>query len=325
MNRNRIALMVVLAFGILIAPLAADAQEPGKTPRIGALSPSRPPPCRIDSFAQGLRELGYVEGENIVLEWRCAGGTAERARELAVELVQLPVDVLVAGASAGPLAAKQATSTIPIVFVAAGDPVANGLVASLARPGGNVTGLADTIVFGAEFHAKRLQLLLDSVPGATRIAALRYRPAPLRVVEEAGRLLGVHLQVLEVETPEELEGAFAAMAREGAQALLMGHAPFFFMHRARLLELAAQHRLPGVYQGRSFVEAGGLMAYNASYDALWRRAAYYVDRILKGTKPAELPVELPMHFELMINLKTAQALGLTIPPSLLLQATEVIQ
>ena len=256
----------------------------------------------------------------------------ERQRALAVELVQLPVDVFVAASPDGPLAAMQATRTIPIVFVAVPDPVAMGLVTSLAQPGGNVTGVANQV--GLDFHAKRLQLLLEAVPGVTRVAALQHgafvRAVPARALiqqaaEEAARRLGVHLQIVEVDAPDELEGAFAAMTRAGAEALLMFYSPFFTTYRRRLMELVAQHRLPGIYEARGYVEAGGLMSYNVSNADLFRRAASYVDRILKGAKPGDLPVEQPTTFELVINLKTAEALGLTIPPTLLFQATEVIR
>ena len=330
---SAIGFIVTLTLSIVLAPLGAEAQRPAKVPRTGVLRPSGVSPCRpLEAFSLGLRELGYVEGQNIIIEVRCADGKPERQRELAVELVHLPVDILVAGAADGPLAAKQATSTIPIVFGVSGDPVAAGLVASLARPGGNVTGVVG--MTGPEFHGKRLHLLLDVVPGVTRVAALRHAPyaraMPARAlehkaVEDAARSLGVHLQVLEVETPDDLEGAFAAMTREGARALFLFPATFFSTHRTRLLELAAKHRLPGIYEWRWFVEEGGLMSYSPSLDALWRRLAYYVDRILKGAKPADLPVEQPTTFELVINLKAAKALGLTIPPTLLFQADEVIQ
>jgi putative tryptophan/tyrosine transport system substrate-binding protein len=226
--RAGIRALLILAFGLLWAPLAAAAQPSAKVPRIGFLRLSLISPCRIDSFAQGLRDLGYVEGQNIVIEWRCADGTVERQRALAVELVQLPVDVFVAAAADGPLAAMQATRTIPIVFVAVIDPVATGLVTSLAQPGGNVTGVTKQV--SLEFHAKRLQLLLEAMPGVTRIGALQQgaavRASPARALmqqaaEEAARRLGIHLQIVEVDTPDELEGAFAAMTREGAEALLM--------------------------------------------------------------------------------------------------------
>jgi putative ABC transport system substrate-binding protein len=332
MMHRIIGFLVILTLSFLVVPLAAEAQPSAKVPRIGFMRPSLASPCRTDSFAQGLRELGYIEGQNIVIEWRCADGTLERQRALAVELVQLPVDVFVAASVDGPLAAMQATRTIPIVFVAVPEPVAMGLVTSLAQPGGNVTGVTNQV--GLEFHAKRLQLLLEAVPGVTRVAALQQgamtRAVPARVhilqaAEEAARRLGVHLQFMEVDAPDELEGAFAPMTREGAGALLMFFSPFFTTHRRRLLELAAQHRLPGMYESRAYVEAGGLMSYNVSSAALYRRAGSHVDRILKGAKPADLPVEQPTAFELVINLKTAQALGLTIPPTLLFQADELIR
>ena len=329
---SAVGCIVILILGLLVAPLATHAQQPAKVPRIGFLRPNLVSPCRSEPFAQGLRELGYVEGHTIVIEWRCADGTPDRARELAVELVQLPVDVLVAGAADGPLAAMQATRTIPIVFVNVAEPVAMGLVASLARPGGNVTGVAYQV--SLEFHAKRLQLLLEAMPGVTRVAALQHgafvRALPARArqqqaTEEAARSLGVHLQMVEVDAPDELEGAFAAMTRTGAEALLVFQSPFFVTHGRRIVELAAQYRLPGIYEFRSEVVAGGLMSYNARGTVIQQRAAYYVDRILKGTKPADLPVEQPTKFELVINLKTAKALGITIPPALLFRADEVIQ
>jgi putative ABC transport system substrate-binding protein len=242
------------------------------------------------------------------------------------------VDVFVAVAADGPLAAMQATRTIPIVFAVVADPVAMGLVASLARPGGNVTGLANNVSLA--FHAKRLQLLLEAVPGVTRVAALQHgtcvRALPARqrmqqAMEEAARSLGMHLQIVEVDAADELEGAFAAMTREGAEVLLVFTSPFFSTHSRRIAELAVQHRLPGIVEFRGQEVAGGLRSYNADGNAILRRAAYYVDRILKGAKPGDLPVEQPMKFELVINLKTAQALGLTIPPTLLFQADEVIR
>jgi putative ABC transport system substrate-binding protein len=324
--------IITLTLSLLVASLAAEAQQPTKVPRIGFLFPNLVSLCRSNAFAQGLRELGYEEDHTIVIEWRCADGTPERARELAVELVQLPVDVFVAGAADGPLAAMQATHTIPIVFTTVADPVAMGLVASLARPGGNVTGVTNNV--GLDFHAKRLQLLLEAVPGVTRVAALQHgtfvKALPARqrmqhVVEEAARSLGIHLQMVEVDAADELEDAFAAMTRAGAEALLVFNSPFFNTHGRRIVELAAQHRLPGIYEFRSSVVAGGLMSYNANPGALYRRAASYVDRLLKGTKPADLPVEQPTTFELVINLQTAKALGITIPPTLLFRANEVIQ
>jgi putative tryptophan/tyrosine transport system substrate-binding protein len=331
MRYNTVGLVVTLVL-LVWAPRAAYAQQPVKVPRIGFLRANLVSPCRNDAFAQGLRELGYVEGHNIVIEWRCGDGTPAQQRALAVELVQLPVDLLVAAAADGPLAAMQATRTIPIVFEGVIDPVAMGLVASLARPGGNVTGVASYV--GLEVNAKRLQLLLEAVPGVTRVAALQHgafvRALPARqhmqqAVEEAARSLGIHLLIVEVDAADELEGAFAAMTHAGAEALLMFNSPFFITHGRRIVELAVQHRLPGIYEFRGQVAAGGLMSYNRSAADYFRRVASYVDRILKGAKPAELPVEQPTKYELVINLKTAKALGITIPPTLLFRADEVIQ
>ena len=332
MRENMVRLVVMLVLLMVWAPLTAHAQQPAKVPRIGFLRLSLVSPCRHDPFVQGLRELGYVEGHTIVIEWRCADGTPARARELAVELVQLPVDVFVAQAADGPLAAMQATRTIPIVFMNVADPVAMGLVATLARPGGHVTGVASHA--GLAFYGKRLQLLLEAVPGVTRVAVLQHgafiRALPARVrmqhlLEEAARSLGVHLQMVEVDAADELEGAFAAMTREGAEALLLFSGPFVSTHVRRIVELAAQHRLPSIYESRMGVEAGGLMSYAASARDMNQRAASYVDRILKGVKPADLPVQQPTKFELVINLKTAKALGITIPPTFLFQADEVLK
>jgi ABC-type uncharacterized transport system substrate-binding protein len=324
--------IVILTLGLLTAPLAAQVQQPAKVPRLGVLRPDPASPCRYNTVADGLHELGYVEGHTLVIEWRCGDGTPERARTLARELVQLPVDVFVGVAADGPLAAMQATRTMPIVFVGVTEPVALGLVASLARPGGNVTGVTSQVDLA--FHAKRLELLREAVPGVTRVAALQHRSfaraLPARIdtqhaLEEAARALGVHLQVVEVDTPEELEGAFAAMTHAGAEALLLLNGPFFRTHRMRILALAAQHRLPGIYQERTDVVAGGLMSYWPNSASLLRRAVTYVDKLLKGATPADLPVEQPTKFDLIINLKTAEALGITIPPRLLFQADEVIQ
>ena len=271
-----------------------------------------------------------MEGENIAIEWRFTEGRDERARHLATELVQLGVDVIVAMQTAPALAAKQATSTIPIVFLAVGDPVARGLVASIARPGGNLTGL--TSFSSLELNGKRLELLLQAVPGITRVAVLRYKNPALEelprssvdVLRDAARALGVALQLLHVQNPEDFEGAFAAMTRERAEALLEVPAPFLGGHRTRILRFVAERRLPAISENRAFVDQGGLMSYGPKPGG-WRRAAAYVDKILKGAKPAELPVEQGMGFELVINLKTAQALGLTIPPTFLFQADEIIR
>jgi putative tryptophan/tyrosine transport system substrate-binding protein len=332
MTRPTIGLLITLALGLLVAPLAAHAQPPKKVPRIGYLAP-RPTTVSggIDVFREGLRELGYVEGQTIALESRFTEGRDERARDLAVELVQLGVDVLVVRPTSHALAAQQATSTIPIVFTEAGDPVARGLVASIARPGGNLTGLGG--FSGVEMNAKRLELLRQAVPSVTRVAVLRYKDPALAelpyssvdVLRDAARALGVAMQLLHVQQPDDLEEAFAAMTRERAEALLLVPSPFFGTHRARLMRLIAESRLPAIHTDTPFVHQGGLMAYGPQSGYAGRRAAAYVDKILKGAKPADLPVEQGMGVELAINLKIAEALGLTIPPSVLFQATEVIR
>jgi putative ABC transport system substrate-binding protein len=331
MTHRTLGLLVLLALSLLMAPLASDAQPPTAVPRVGFLAGARPPPDQIAAFQQGLRELGYVEGQHLTIEWRFTEGRDERARDLATELVQLGVDVLVATTNAPVLAAQQATRTIPIVFMTIFDPVARCLVASIARPGGNLTGMGD---FSAvEVNSKRLELLLQAMPGITRVAVLRYKSPAVEelsrssvvVLQEAARALGVALQLLQVHHPDDLEGAFAAMTRERAQALLVVPAALFLTHHTRLLRLVAESRLPAIFWRPLFAEAGALLAYGPNLREEFRRAATYVHKILKGAKPADLPVEQSPTFELVINLKTAEALGLTIPPSLLFQATEVIR
>jgi putative ABC transport system substrate-binding protein len=321
---------VTLALALLLAPLAADAQPPTKVFRIGLLYGSSPLPGTAEAFRQGLRDLGYVEGQHVVIEQRWAERSEERLRELATELVQLPVDVLVAQGGLYTLrAAKDATSTIPIVMVGASDPVGQGFVASLAQPGGNITG---TSSLQADVDGKRLELLKEVVPHAARIAVL-VNPALATIQQRrvdnlvaASRALGVELQVMEVRRADEFAGAFAAMQRAGARALLVMTDPVLFdRHISDLTALARQHQVPAIYPWRWFAEAGGLMSYAPNLPDMSRRAAYYVDRILQGTKPADLPVEQASKFEFVINLQTARALGLTIPQEVLLQATEVIQ
>jgi putative ABC transport system substrate-binding protein len=276
-----------------------------------------------------MRALGYVEGQNLVLEVREAEGQYERFPALAAELVRLPVDVLLVANTPAALAAKHATTTIPIVMVTLGDPVGSGLVASLARPGGNITGLT---VMHPDLAGKQLEFLKDVLPTVSRVAVL-WNPANpvsalmVRAAEVAAQALGVQLHLVEARGPEAFDSAFAAMTRAHAGALLVLGEPVFVQHRRRLAELAATSRLPTMHnvQCRAFVEAGSLLCYGASLLDQWRRAATYVDKILKGAKPADLPVEQPMKFELVINLKTAKALGITMPPSLLFQADEVIQ
>ncbi len=322
-------IILALALGILAAPPAADAQQPQKTPRIGVLggvSPEGSPPPY--ALRQGLREVGYVEGQNIALEWRWAHGRPERFTDLAAELAALKVDVIVAGNPAAISAAKNATSTIPIIMVLATDPVGEGFVTSLARPGGNITGL--TINAGPEIFGKHLELLKEAVPRASRVAVLWNPNNPmhhlaLRETEGAARALRVKLQILEARKPDDFDSAFSAMTRERAGALLVLPEALFFLHRTRIADLAARSRLPAVYGVREHAEVGGLMAYGASITGLWRRAATYVDKILKGAKPADLPVEQPTRFELVLNLKAAKALGLTFPQSILIRADQVIQ
>ena len=328
----RRAFIAVIAGGLLAAPLVAEAQPAGKVPRIGflQLNPGANPHLR-DAFLQGLRDLGYVEGRNVVIEYRSAEGKLERLPALAAELVALKVDVIVTGGGTPTaLAAKEATRTLPIVFASATDPVTDGLVTSLARPGGNVTGLSN---LAPELVGKCLEQLKQAVPGVSRVAVLwqpgglpeRTEKEMLTEAEVAARALGVRLQFVEARGPADFDRAFSDMTRARAGALaLLGNA-IFYSERRRLVDLAAKHRLPAVYISRDFVDAGGLMAYGPNLADLFRRAAAYVDKILKGTKPGDLPVEQPTRFELVINLTAAKALGLTIPSALLQRADQVIE
>ena len=315
-----------MAAGLFAAPLAASAQPAGKIPRIGVLSPDSPGPLPLlDSFRQELRKLGYVEGENIAIEYRFAGAKPERLPNLAAELVRLKVDVILTINTAASQAAKGATKTIPIVFTFVAEPV--DLVPSLAQPGGNITGLT---TLTAELSAKRLELIKEALPGTSRVAFL-WNSANLigtrgfKETERASRPLGIQLYALGLKGPDELQTAFKAASRERVGALFVWEDAVLIHLRTRVLDLAAKHRLPAAAQNREFVEAGGLLSYGSNLPDHFRRAAYYVDKILRGAKPADLPVEQPTKFELVINLKTAKALGLTIPQSLLQRADEVIQ
>jgi putative ABC transport system substrate-binding protein len=327
MRRSAIALIIPLALGLLVAPLATEAQQAGKVYRIGFLS-TNPPPAHVwEALMDGLRERGYSEGQNLVFERRFSEGNAERFPEFAAEMVRLRVDLILAGTTPAALAAKNATQTIPIVIPTANDPVRAGLVESLARPGGNVTGLS---TISADLIGKRLELLKDVVPGLSRVVVLWNvaNPANASVWQEAqtaARALGLLLQSQEVRGPQDFEGAFARTAQVRSEALLVLGDSFLNMHEQQIAAFATQHHLPSVFSRRKSVMAGGLMYYGSSLPDKFRRAAYYVDKILKGAKPADLPVEQPMKFELVINLKTAEALGLTIPPTLLFQADEVIR
>lgn len=326
MMLRTLAFIVTLALGILPAPFAAEAQQAGKIPRIGFLGAQSPEGPWPYAFREGLRELGYVEGQNIAIEWRWGRGDAKRFPDFAAELARLKVDVIVAGGNAVVAAAKRATRTIPIVMVNVSDPVGIGFVASLARPGGNITGLTTQ---SPELHGKRLQLLKEAVPNLSWVAVLWDSTEPgrrdqVRETEVAAPALGVQLQLLEVRSPGHLDSAFAAMTREGAGAVVVPGSAMLFAHRARIAELAAS-RLSTTCPAMQYVEAGCLMSYGASFSDLHRRAAYFVDRILKGAKPAELPVEQPTKFALVVNLKTAGALGVTIPSSVLIRADKVLE
>jgi putative tryptophan/tyrosine transport system substrate-binding protein len=320
-----------LAGGLLAAPLAAEAQQPVKIARIGYLAHHLAANPRLqEAFLQGLRDHGYVEGRNVVIEYRSAEGKPERLSALAAELVALKLDVILAAGTPQALAAKQATKTVPIVFAGVSDPVTSGLVTSLARPGGNVTGSS---LLAPELVGKGLEQLKQAVPGVSRVAVLwqpgvlgeRTEKDMLQAAEVAARVLGVRPHFVEARGPEDFDRAFSDMTRARPGALTVLSTPMFVSERRRLVALAAKNRLPAMYPLREFVVAGGLMSYGPNDAEQFRRAATYVDKILKGAKPADLPVEQPTKFELFINLKTAKALGLTIPPSLLLRADEVIQ
>ena len=330
MRVRRDAFTVVLALILFTVPLAADAQQAGRVPRIGFLSLTSPSdrPALFEAFRQRLRELGWVEGQNIVIDYRYAEGRVDRLPDLAAELVRLKVDVLISWGTQGVTAARNATGTIPIVMIAVRDPLGIGLVASLARPGGNVTGVSGTA--GLEWVAKQLELLKETVPKIRRVAILSnptnaYHALAIREANVAAPSLGVQLQLLEARGPNEFDGAFAAMGKDRAGALLVLSDAMLNSHRTRLADLAARNRLPAAYGVRESVEAGGLMSYGPSFLDSFGRAAIYVDKILKGAKPADLPVEQPTKFELVINLKTAKALRLELPPALLARADEMIE
>ena len=324
-------MVVALALGVLSVPLATTAQESmaGKTTRIGRLSPLSAEADRpnLEAFRKGLRDLGWVEGQTFSIETRFADGKPEQLPRLAAELVRQRVDVILTGSSPGALAAKKATATIPIVMVTTGDPVRDGLVTSLARPGGNLTGVTS---LGQALDAKRLELIKEAVPGVTRVAVLlepgSFYTAPFRREREgAARALGIELRMLEVHDPSNLEKVLSAMPTERVGALMVQTNVMFITHRKRLVDLVAKNRVPAVYGEREFVDAGGLMFYGASLAAMYRDAAAYADKILKGARPADLPVEQPTKLELVINLKTAKVLGMTIPPSVLARADRVVE
>jgi ABC-type uncharacterized transport system substrate-binding protein len=323
--------IVTLALGLLVPPLTAEAQQAPRVYRIGGLSAGPPPPTptvQMQAFQEELRDLGYVEGHNLVIEYRYGEGKAERLREVAAALVQLPVDVIVAQGASGTRGAQRATRTIPIVMTGNYDPVGEGFVASLARQGRNITGLSN---LRAELISKQLEFLKETVPQSRRIAVLANPASPghaplLHNLTGAAEALKLSLHVMEVRRAEELDDAFAAMVQAGADALVVFAEPQLVGPlRGRIAALAATSRLPAKCAAKDYVEAGCLMSYGPSLRDIHRRVAVYVDKILQGANPADLPVEQPTAFELVINLKTAKAIGLTIPPSVLFQAAEVIQ
>ena len=315
-------------------PVVARGQQPKKVPRIGFLATGSlelaDSLVNINAFRQGLRELGYVEGDNILVEYRTADSRIERFADQASELVRLKVEIILASNTPAARAAQRTTDTIPIVVPVMGDPVGDRLVASLARPGGNITGLT---FLGPELLPKRLALLKEALPTASRVVALWHPGAygertmsdMMKETQAAARTLGVQLRLVAVEEPDELERAFSTIAGERADALLVFPSPMLFVERRRIVDLAAKYRLPSMAMGREFAELGGLIAYGASIPGLFRRSAIYVDKIIKGAKPADLPVEQPTKFDLVINVKTAQALGIDVPSQLLARADEVIE
>ena len=319
-------LCLSLAIVMLVARAIAEAQQPNRVPRIGYLSATGIS-ARTEAFRQGLRELGYVEGKNIVIEWRYGEGKIDRLPALAAELVRLKVDIIVTGGVGATRPANEATNTIPIVMTQDPDPVANGFVVSLAHPGGNITGLS---LLAPELSAKQLELLKEVLPKASRVAVLGTSTSPstaqaLREAELAAGALALKLQYLDVRGLNDTEVAFRAATKERADAVLMLGGPVLASQRTQIVNLAVKSRLPAISRNRGDVEAGGLMAYGVSNTDLSRRAATYVDKILKGAKPADLPVEQPKKFELVINLKTAKQIGLTIPPNVLTRADKVIK
>jgi len=319
------AIVLAATFGGAVV----QAQQPARIHRIGILSPSSGSvlSARVEAFRRGLRELGYVEGKNIVIEYRYAEGKSERLPDLVAELVQLNVDIIVTTSPGTTLAAKKASATIPIVIAAASDPVGTGLVSSLARPGGNITGLS---LMAPDLDGKRLELLKEAVPKVARVAFL-WEPGgtrgnlPLTEMEAAAKALGLKLLSLEVRSLDDFEDAFARAKKERAQALITTTGARINTQQRRVLDLAAKNRLPAIYHYSEFVEAGGLMSYGPDNTDLWRRAATYVDKILKGAKPADLPVQQAMTFEFLVNMNAAKQIGVTIPPNVLARADRVIK
>jgi len=312
---------------VLLTTASAEAQQTGEVRRVGFLGGSSPSfySARIEAFRRGLQELGHIEGKNILIAYRFAEGKDDRLPSLVAELVRLKVEVIVTGGRTPTRAAKEATATIPIVMTVIGDPVGEGFVSSLARPGGNITGLTQ---LSPELSGKRLELLKETIPRVTRVAVLSdptTAKVTMKAVEAAAQTLAVQLQFLEVRGPKDIETAFQAASKGRADAVLGLTSPFFTSHRKQLADLAVKSRLPAIYSIPEYVEDGALMSYGVSIPDLFRRAATYVDKILKGTKPADLPVEQPTKFEFVINLKAAKQIGVTIPPNVLARADKVIR
>jgi ABC-type uncharacterized transport system substrate-binding protein len=328
MRWSAVGCIMTLILSCLATPLAANAQQAGKAARVGVLCPITCTDPSLEVFRHALHELGHVEGQNLVLVFRTAEGHIERLPDLAAELVNLNVDVLFTSwGTAAALAAKQVTTTVPIVMSAVGDPVAAGLVASLARPGGNITGLSSLTL---DLEGKRLELLKELLPTLARVAVLwdptnPYSALALDQTQQTAQHMGVQVSPVRVHAAEDFESAFATLVRERPDALIVHGYIVLVQHRTRIVDFVAEHRLPTIYSLRDFVEAGGLMAYGVHLPEVYRRAAAHVDKVLKGTKPADIPVEQPTKFELIINLKTARVLGLTMPPTLLALVDEVIQ
>jgi putative ABC transport system substrate-binding protein len=324
----RIALAFTVGLGVLAAPLITAAQPTGKVPRIGFLSPrSAGPDFRTDAFRHSLRDLGYVEGSTVLIEYRYAEGKPERLPQLAAELVRLKPDVIVTSSAPAIRAAKNATSDIPIVMASTGDPIAAGFVASLARPGGNITGLS---LLALGIGGKRLELLKEALPALKRVGVLRKADNPFhqemfKEMERSAAMLGLRIDAVDIRDAGALtDSRFSALVKDGVGALIQLEDPFWAASRKPLVDLTMRHRLPTMFIEQDFVRAGGLMSYGVNAADLYRRAAVYVDKILKGVRPADLPVEQPVTFDLAINRRTAKALGLTIPPALLLRADHVI-
>jgi putative tryptophan/tyrosine transport system substrate-binding protein len=327
LRKVMLALRFALSVGLMVLPFAVEAQQAGRVWRIGSFSPAGGDPALEGAFLDALRNLGYVEGNNLIVERRYAYNRVDRLPVVAAELVDLKVDLIIATGTVAPLAVKKIPSTIPVVIWSAGDPVGTGIVASLARPGGNITGLT---IDSPELAGKRLQLLKEMLPGVARVgviwnAANPYSAVVLRETQKAALLLGIAIQSIEVRGPSDFDSAFGAAVKGDLGGLVVVEDPLTFTQMERIVSFAATQKLPVMYGMKEFVSAGGLIAYGPSYPDLLRRAAIYVDKILKGANPAELPIEQPTKFELAINAKTAKAIGTTVPQSLLLRADEIVR